>query len=241
MKISIIIPAFNEEKLIPETLRRIFLACSAFHQAGWATEVIVCDNNSTDRTAEFARAAGAQVVFEPLNQIARSRNAGASAATGDWLLFIDADSYPEPGLFADVASTIKSGTCFAGGSTVRLDGTTRALRWGSALWNFISRSTRSPAGSFFFCETSLFRAVGGFNQELFASEELDLAKRLKQRAAKSGRKIVILHRHPLTTSARKLKLYSGWEYGRFLARTVFGFGRTLKSAEECHIWYDGRR
>jgi glycosyltransferase involved in cell wall biosynthesis len=241
VKISIIIPAFNEEKLIAETLRRISLACDSFHQAGWSTELIVCDNNSTDRTPDLAKAAGARVVFEPINQIARSRNAGAGVATGDWLLFIDADSHPEPGLFTDVAAIVSTGACFAAGSTIRLDGVSLGLRLGSMLWNFISRVSRSPAGSFFLCEAALFREVGGFNQELFASEELDLSKRLKKSAGKSGRRMIILHRHPLTTSSRKLHLYSGWEYFRFLLRTALGFGRTLKSAEECHIWYDGRR
>ena len=52
-------------------------AANAFTQRGWDFELIVCDNNSTDRTAEIARAAGATVEFEPVNQIARARNSGA--------------------------------------------------------------------------------------------------------------------------------------------------------------------
>ena len=94
MKISVIVPAFNEEKLIGETLRKIQAAMPAFARAGWETQLVVCDNNSTDRTAELARAAGALLVFEPINQIARARNRGAAAATGDWLIFVDADSHP---------------------------------------------------------------------------------------------------------------------------------------------------
>ena len=74
MKISVIIPAFNEERLIVETLRQVKAATAAFSRRGWETETIVCDNNSTDRTAELARAGGAAVVFEPVNQIARARN-----------------------------------------------------------------------------------------------------------------------------------------------------------------------
>jgi hypothetical protein len=97
------------------------------------------------------------------------------------------------------------------------------------------------AGSFIFCETASFRSIGGFDLKLFASEELDLCKRLKQLAVQSGREIVILSKHPLVTSARKFKLYAGWEYVRFLGRTELGWGRTLESAEECHLWYDGRR
>ena len=121
MRVSIVIPAFNEERLIGETLRHIGLASEAFTRPGWETETIVCDNNSTDRTAELARASGAQVVFEPVNQIARARNTGAAAATGDWLVFVDADSQPSARLFAEVVEQIQGGRCLAGGVTVRLD------------------------------------------------------------------------------------------------------------------------
>ena len=102
LKITIIIPAFNEERLLGETLGHVNSARAAFTALGLESELIVCDNNSTDRTADIARAAGAVVVFEPVNQIARARNRGADSATGDWLLFIDADSHPNAALFADV-------------------------------------------------------------------------------------------------------------------------------------------
>jgi len=70
---------------------------------------------------------------------------------------------------------------------------------------------------------------------------VELSKRLKKLAARSGKKVIILSQHPLTTSARKFQLYSGWEYLRFCGKTALGLGSTLKSAQECHIWYDGRR
>src|SRR5687768_3925006 len=121
MKISIIVPAFNEEKLLPGSLRAMNAAREGFHERGWETELIVCDNNSSDATADVARAAGARVVFEPINQISRARNTGAGGATGDWLLFIDADSQPSRELLRDVADAIASGKYVAGGSTVKLD------------------------------------------------------------------------------------------------------------------------
>src|SRR6516225_9945385 len=108
MRVSIIVPAFNEERLIGGSLARINEAMQAFRAKQWETELIVCDNNSTDSTAELARAAGAKVVFEPVNQIARARNAGAAAASGDWFIFIDADSHPSPALFESVAEQIAS-------------------------------------------------------------------------------------------------------------------------------------
>ena len=208
---------------------------------GWAAELIVCDNNSTDRTAQLAREAGAQVVFEPLNQIARARNCGAAAATGDWLLFIDADSKPSAELFVDVAGQIESGQCLAGGSTVKLDGDYFWANRGIALWNCISRTLSWMAGSFIFCEAAAFRKVGGFNNDLFASEELDLSKRLKPLAVESSKRIVILDQHPLVTSSRKVHLYTLREHVWFLARTVATWGGTLNRRESCPTWYDGRR
>jgi glycosyltransferase involved in cell wall biosynthesis len=94
VRLSVVVPAFNEERLLAGSLAATRDAMRVFDEAGWATELIVCDNNSTDRTAEIAREAGAAVVFEP-NQIAWARNAGAARASGDWLLFVDADSYPD--------------------------------------------------------------------------------------------------------------------------------------------------
>ena len=100
MRLSVVVPAFNEERLLAETLRHIAAGMEVFRARGWSAELIVCDNNSTDRTAAIARAAGATVVFEPVNQIARARNRGAARAGGDWLLFVDADSSPSPALSA---------------------------------------------------------------------------------------------------------------------------------------------
>ncbi len=241
VKISVIVPAFNEERLIAASLGAIQCALTVFTERGWASELIVCDNNSTDHTADLAHAAGAVVVFEPVNQIARARNTGARAATGDWLLFIDADSRPTAGLFADVADAIASGRCLAGGSTMRMDG---VEGWALALcrfWNWVSVRRRLLAGSFIFCEAAAFHAVGGFNEALFASEEIDLSRQLKRFAARTGKRLVILDRHPLLTSDRKVRLYSQWEWLWFIARVLLGLGRPLRRRESCYPWYDGRR
>jgi len=241
VKISVIIPAFNEERLLSSTLTEINAARAAFATCGFASELMVCDNNSTDRTAEMARAAGAMVVFEPVNQIARARNTGAAAATGDWLLFIDADSHPTAELFANVAEQIQSGKCLAGGSTIRLEGNHWLANFVTGVWNWQSRSRRWLAGSFIFCEAAAFRKLGGFNPELFVGEELDLTTRLRELGQASGREIVILHRHPLLTSARKVRLYSTWEHLSFLFRVATNRAATFRNREACYAWYDGRR
>lgn len=241
MKISVIVPAFNEELGLAASLRSIRAAMKAFEDAGWSSELIVCDNNSTDGTAVIAREAGAEVVFEPVNQISRARNTGAAQATGDWLLFVDADSHPSWDLCADVVNTISSGRCVAGGSTVCFEQPDAVVAFAGSSWNAISRVTRWVAGSFIFCNATVFREIGGFSQELYAAEEIEFSRRVKRAARRRGQRIAILHRHPLLTSARKATLYTQRELLGFLARTIVRRGRTLRSAEECFSWYDGRR
>ncbi|KAF0170628.1 MAG: glycosyl transferase family protein [Limisphaerales bacterium] len=242
VRVSIVLPAFNEEKLIGATLQTVNTARIAFEAIGWESEVVVCDNNSTDRTGEIARAAGAKVVFEPVNQIARARNAGAAAATGDWLIFVDADSQVNRDLFAEVAEVIRGGAHLAGGCIIRLD---HAPWWTAVflhLWTLTSRVCRWAAGSFVFAESEAFRAVGGFNQALYATEEIDLSQRLNRLARRRQlQPMRILTRHPLLTSGRKARLYTPWEHLRFMLRTALSLGRSLNRRDACPIWYDGRR
>jgi glycosyltransferase involved in cell wall biosynthesis len=241
MTISVVIPAFNEAKLIERAIACVRHALSAFERRGWSAEIIVCDNNSTDRTAELARAAGATVVFEPVNQISRARNRGASVAVGDWLIFVDADSYPSVGLFESVAVEIESGDCAGGGSLVQMENA-RGLVWVmNRVWNLISRVTGWAAGSFIFCRATIWRQLGGLSEELFASEEIDFSRRLKREARRLGQRMVILRRHPLLTSARKAELCAPSEYVRLLLQTVWRRGANLRGRDACAIWYDGRR
>jgi glycosyltransferase involved in cell wall biosynthesis len=242
MKVSVVIPAFNEEKLLPATLQAVADSGRAFDALGWQWEVVVCDNNSTDRTAAVAEAAGARVVFEPVNQIARARNRGAEAATGDWLMFVDADSQPTPELFADVAGAIQDPRCVGGGCTLRWSAEVAPwARRAIGYWNWWSRLLRWAAGSFIFCEAKAFRELGGFDLEFYVSEEIDFSRRLKRLARRRGQRVVILTAHPLLTSARKTHLYTLGDHLRFLGRFFF-VGRGLsRKREHCFIWYDGRR
>jgi len=241
VNVSIIIPAFNEERLLGQTLTQVNEARKTFAGRGWNSELIVCDNNSTDHTADIARAHGATVVFEPVNQIGRARNRGAAIAAGDWLLFIDADSLPGAELFADVAAQIESGQCLAGGCTLRLAGKHRLAGFVTGVWNWVSRQRGLLAGAFIFCEAGAFRKVGGFNPEYFTGEELELCARLRELAGPSGRKIVILHEHPLLTSDRKVQLYSTWEHLSFMLKAAVCPGRVMRDKAACYAWYDGRR
>jgi len=241
MKVSIVVPAFNEEKMLPRSLSAIREAISAFSKIGWETELVVCDNNSTDRTPDIAREKGATVVFEPVNQIARARNRGAAAATGDWLIFVDADSFPTAELFARVAEEIKNGKSVGGGCLIALDQIWPVIFFILGFWNCVSQFRRWAAGSFIFCETEVFRKLGGFSNELFVTEELEFSKRLNRYARQQGKKVKIITDVRMVTSARKMHLYGRREHMRFLLKAMLLPRQVFFKREECHPWYDGRR
>ena len=151
------------------------------------------------------------------------------------------NSSPSAGLFADVREKIEGGACLAGGSTISYGNMKGAAALAIGLWNAMSRMMSWAAGSFIFVDAGAFRELGGFDEKLFASEELELFKRLKRMARAKGRRLAILHRHPILTSDRKLRLYGWGELFRFTAKTILSRGRTLRRREDCAAWYDGRR
>lgn len=241
MHLSIVIPAFNEELLITSCLESISRSLSANAKPGFTHEIIVVDNNSTDKTAQLARNAGAKVVFEPINQIGRARNTGAANTTGDWLLFVDADSLLNPGMIADIVQLIESGQYVGCGSVMHMPD---LPWWGTAvirLWTVCSIVFRWASGALVVCRTDAFREVGGFDQTLFAADEISLSQLLKQWGRKRQLKFAILTRHPLVTSSRKIKLYSVGEIAGQIFSVLLSPRKSLQDKKKLPIWYDGRR
>jgi glycosyltransferase involved in cell wall biosynthesis len=241
MKLSIVIPAFNEEKLLPATLHAVANAGEALAAAGMTYEVIVCDNNSTDRTASVAREHGAAVIFEPVNQISRARNTGATLATGDWILFLDADSQPSYGLFGELAAALHDDRILYGGALLEMNEAYFSARLILGVWHLLAQGMQAAAGSFLFVRREAFAATGGFSTELFASEEIEFSKRLKHLARARGQRFAFLKSNPLMTSSRKLQFYSAWWHARFIFRTLLCAQRNLRRREACALWYDGQR
>jgi glycosyltransferase involved in cell wall biosynthesis len=241
MHLSIVIPAFNEERLIERCIESVTASFAANRASGVTSEIIVVDNNSTDNTAHLARRAGARVVFEPINQIGRARNAGAAHATGDWLLFLDADSTLSPELLADILRVIESGTCVGCGSTLSMQG----LPWWAhgilRLWTRLSIVLSWAAGALLACRRDAFREIGGFNQRVYALEEIELSKQLREWGRLRELQFVILTNHPLETSSRKVQLYSSREIAAQILRVLFRRRRTLQDKTQLSVWYDGRR
>jgi glycosyltransferase involved in cell wall biosynthesis len=241
MHLSIVIPAFNEARLIERCLQSISTSLVTNHAPGFTSEVIVVDNNSTDNTAIRASQAGAQVVFEPINQIGRARNTGAAKATGDWLLFLDADSVLNPGLLADILRAIENGKNVGCGCTLRMQG----IPWWAnsilQLWMGASMLFRWASGALLVCRSDAFRDVGGFTEEIYVAEEIRLSKQLKRWGRQRGLHFTILTQHPLETSARKVALYSAQEIASQILRVMLHPRRTLQDKKQLSVWYDGRR
>src|SRR5205814_1448546 len=116
--ISFVVPAYNEERLIGGTLDAIHAAA---REIGQHYEVIVADDASTDRTAAIARAHGARVIAVRFRQIARVRNAGARAATGSVLIFVDADTIVTPVTVRRTLDALAGGAA-GGGAAIAFDG-----------------------------------------------------------------------------------------------------------------------
>lgn len=230
--LSFIIPAHDEESSIDATIRAIAAAAAS---AGAAHEIIVVDDASTDRTAERAAAAGARVIPVALRHIAAARNAGARDALGATFVFVDADTL--------IASAVVSGLCrvmaagaAGGGAAVRFDEPTP--RWVKlalpvSLW--LGRRFRITGGCFLFCSRTAFEAVGGFDETLFASEEIRLCRLLH------GQGEFVILREAVLTSGRKLRTYTGWELLRGFARIALAGRAGVQDRSRLGIWYDPRR
>ena len=92
-KLSVVIPALNEEAGIGAVINQI--PVEKLNKIGYQVEIIVVDNNSTDRTGEIAREHGARVIFQPVRGYGHAYKSGFDDATGDIIATGDADmTYP---------------------------------------------------------------------------------------------------------------------------------------------------
>lgn len=230
--VSFIVPAHNEEPLLPATLAAIHAAAAA---CGIEYEIIVADDASTDRTAHIAAEAGARVVAVQHRQISATRNSGARAASGGVLVFVDADTLINPEVLLRAVQAVAQGAV-GGGATVRFDGQVPLYaKVVLPLMTMLMRRTRLAAGCFVFCTRPAFEAVGGFDERLFGAEEIALSVALK----KIGTFVIL--REAVLTSGRKLRTYSGFEVLGIMLRAALSGGKMLQRRDQMGLWYDPRR
>ena len=245
MRYRLVIPAWNEADFLGATLAVARAAMDEVAERARARgasregELVVVDNNSTDDTAKIARAGGATVVFEPVNRIASARNAGARGAAGEALVFVDADTHVSAPLLGAALERLAAGRTVGGGSTIAPDRpVSGAARAGLELWNRIGRTMRLAAGCFVFARRDAFEAVGGFDERVYAGEEIFLSRALKRWGRARGLAFEVLDVAPIETSVRKLDWYSPAALAR-QAAVVFLPG-ALRSRRLTRTWYDDR-
>ncbi len=224
--LSIIVPAHNEEAFIRPTLRALDAAA---RDAGVPFEIVVVDDSSTDRTAAIAAAQGARIVGANVRQIAGARNAGARAARGDRLLFVDADTMvPAEALRAALAE-MDAGAVGGGASPVFDAGTPVWARRTIGLTVWFMRRMGWAAGCFLFARREPFERAGGFDERYFASEEIHLSRALKR----LGRFVIL--REQVVTSGRKTHRYSA-AHAFWVALRMLRPG-ALKRRDRLEFWY----
>jgi glycosyltransferase involved in cell wall biosynthesis len=224
--ISFVIPAHNEAELIGRTLAALHESARA---AGEAYELIVVDDASIDGTGAIACENGARVVAVNFRKIAATRNAGARAATGDLVFFVDADTLVTPRAVSAAVRSMRSGAV-GGGAAVRFDRPVplyAAILERTVLPLFLALLKVAP-GCFLFCTRQAYLAAGGFDETLFWSEEVDFGKRLKRQ----GRFVIL--REFVITSGRKVRANSA------LGMLRVGVRLALRQRAALDYWYGQR-
>jgi glycosyltransferase involved in cell wall biosynthesis len=237
LKISIIVPAYNEAEIICQNLQKID---NSFNHINYdfEKEFIVCDNNSSDETAKLAKQFGAKTVFESFNQISQARNTGAKHASGDWLVFIDADSWPSISLIQKMFEIIFDTGYVGGSSKVKFN---HAPIWWKTSWEISNISMKllqlTPTGAFLFCEKNAFNSVGGFNTDLFILEDLDFVHKLRKFGRRNNKKFTILN-EPIYSSARKAKIFGPKAFVKMAVALSKNGKSALKNKNNFPQWYD---
>jgi glycosyltransferase involved in cell wall biosynthesis len=227
--LSIIIPAHNEAVLLGATLDAL---ADAVRAAGEAAEIIVADDASTDGTAAIARGRGARVISVNVRQIAAARNAGARAARGGLLVFVDADTIVPPSILRGAIDVMRGGAVGGGAMAVFEPEAPPWAHRAIAAARWIMRTAGWAPGCFFFATRDAFARAGGFDERYFASEEIHLSRAMKR----LGR-FVILSDNVLT-SARKAEHYSMTHSLWLMVRMAWP--GSLRRREGLEFWYTRR-
>jgi glycosyltransferase involved in cell wall biosynthesis len=211
MAISVIIPAFNEERYLAPTIAHIRKAEQRLRDGGEPPiELLVVDNASTDSTAEVARGLDAIVVPEPVHNIGRVRNAGAARAAHDVLVFIDADTLIPEETLSLIAGEMRDPSC-AGGA-VDVEHRPAGVVIGAYLrfWRVVGTLGGMAQGATQFCRSDVHRAMHGYDETLYMGEDVDFYWRLKKFAQQRGLRTKYIDAVRVVPSSRRFDQWSIW-------------------------------
>jgi glycosyltransferase involved in cell wall biosynthesis len=209
MRVSVIIPAYNEEQCLPETLERIGHALSII---SCPSEIIVVDNDSQDGTKQIAEAFGAKVFLEEKHNISRVRNTGVENSTGDVLIFIDADTLVPETLFQKILAVMEDEKCFGGAVAVEYEDFQRKwMKFYLLGWKFWGTVFNMAQGAAQFCRKVVFEELKGYDQTIFMGEDVEFYWRLSKFAKRSGGYLYFIKHPKVITSSRRFDKMSLWK------------------------------
>jgi len=239
-RLSLIVPAHNEEGFLPRLLDSVDRARAASPAIG--AEVIVADNASTDRTAEIARARGCLVAPVEKRVIAAARNGGAELAGGEILAFTDADGTIHPDTFAAIDAAERSGVAVAGATGVTMERWSAGIALTYALALPTVWLTRMDTGVVF-CRREDFDAVGGYDESRPFGEDVHFLWKLRRRGRASGRRLVRLRGVKAVASTRKFDTFGDWHYLTAMPALAWRmlFRRSAANAFARRYWYQPDR
>ena len=210
-KLTIIVPAFNEEAYLASTLDSIQAAAAQLRsRSSVDIDTIVVDNNSRDQTAAVARGRGARVVREPVQGIARARNAGARHAAGDVLVFIDADVTVPHNLLQEVHAAMSNPDCVGGGVDVDYRPKRHSVKLYLRAWRVLGRLTGMVQGATQFCRRRVFEQIGGYDEKVWIGEDVDFYWGLKRFARRTGRTVRFIRSPRVRPSCRRFDKWPLW-------------------------------
>lgn len=227
MKISVIIPTWNEARRITDVVEPL-----VGHDL--VEEVIVADPGSLDGTADLAEGAGARIVRSAQGR-GQQLCAGAAAAHGDVLLFLHADTLLPVGALAAVHSALDDPAVIGGNFRVLFDGDTDFANWLTGFYAWFRGKGLYYGDSVMFLRRTVYRDLGGF-RPLALMEDYDLNRRMERHGG-----TVCIETPPVITSSRRFEgrrpvsIFCQWllMHALFYARVPAALlSRTYDSARE---------
>ena len=236
MLISVVVPAFNEEAYLGETLASLNRA-KAFllRERGLQPEIIVVDNDSDDRTADVARTLGATVARETQHNVAKVRNTGAKLSNGETIVFVDADTVVPDNLLSRIVDAMSDDTCFGGAVDTDYRPMKLTVKAYLQFWRVVGKLMGMAQGATQFCRRDIFFALNGYDETLFMGEDVDFHWRLKRIAKRQSGGVVFIEDIRVVPSTRR---FDQWQLWRTLVWTNPLFILMFRRSRTCwQGWY----
>ena len=239
--ISLIVPARNEEQLLPRLLDSIEVARRTYRHGPDAIEVIVADNVSTDNSVAIARARQCRIATVEKRVIAAVRNGGAAVATAPILAFVDADARIHPETFNAIDDAMRSGRYVAGASGITLERMSLGIATTYAVLVGFVLLTGMDTGVTFY-RRDAFEAVGGYRETMLFAEDIRILFDHLRWGRRRGLRLTRLRQAKAIFSTRKFDERGDWHYVTHMITLPFRWLLLRRSADRLvrEYWYDVR-